>query len=125
MMISLHVSFHSIIFIILSSSCSVGLPCNVPTQKIGTAKGHQRSKCRKRKRSSSVSDESSEEEWQPWKEERERRRRSTRKTGRRREGEGLKKRWRAETCQRGREEERGTERAGGREGEREGRRERD
>ena len=67
-------------------SYTTGLPCN--QKKTATFKV-QRSKCRKRKRSRSVSNESSGEEWQPWKEEEEkrRRRRSTRKTGEKREGE--------------------------------------
>ena len=67
-------------------SYTTGLPCN--QKKTATFKV-QRSKCRKRKRSRSVSNESSGDEWQPWKEEEEkrRRRRSTRKTGEKREGE--------------------------------------
>ena len=65
-------------------SYTTGLPCN--QKKTATFKG-QRSKCRKRKSSRSVSNESSGEEWQPWKEEEEKRRRSTRKTGEKREGE--------------------------------------
>ena len=64
-------------------SYTTGLPCN--QKKTATFKG-QRSKCRKRKSSRSVSNESSGEEWRPWKEEK-RRRRSTRKTGEKREGE--------------------------------------
>ena len=74
-----NVTFYIYILFVLFNrhSYTTGLPCN--QKKTATSKG-QRSKCRKRKRSCSVSDESSGEEWQPWKEEEERRR-ITRKTG--------------------------------------------
>ena len=104
-------------------SYTTGLPCN--QKKTATSKD-QRSKCRKRKRSCSVSDESNGEEWQPWKEEEEKRRRmSTRKTGGKRERgtEGGREKGRKKGREREGEEiekeEREKEREGGKEKERE------
>ena len=114
-----NVTFYIYILFVLFHlhSYTTGLPCN--QKKTATSKG-QRSKCRKRKCSRSVSDESSGEEWQPWKEEEERRRR-------RRGGEGVRGRQLVRRKERGtegwREGEREEEREGEREEEREGERE--